>query len=110
MQHDVHSVHRPHNVKMFSVSNQPISVSVGNPFFKNHFATGQNLAGATVKQPLLGGIPVSAPHSLIPTVTSIAGMTEPWYAILSLRAYLMSTFTCNLIVIWNKISYMEYLL
>lgn len=78
VQHDVHSVHRPHNVKMFSVSNQPISVSVGNPFFKNHFATGQNLAGATVKQPLLGGIPVSAPHSLIPTVTSIAGMTEPW--------------------------------
>ncbi|XP_062171387.1 protein TIFY 6B-like isoform X2 [Alnus glutinosa] len=78
VQHDVHSVHRPHNVKMFSVSNQAISVSVGNPFFKNHFATGQNLAGATVKQPLLGGIPVAAPHSLIPTVASIAGITEPW--------------------------------
>jgi len=73
-----HDVHRPHNVKMFSVSNQAISVSVGNPFFKNPFATGQNLAGATVKQPLLGGIPVAAPHSIIPTVASIAGITEPW--------------------------------
>ncbi len=71
MQHDVHTVHRPHDVKMFSVSNQAISVSVGNPFFKNHFATaGQNLAGATMKQQLLGGLPVTGPT---------AGITEPWY-------------------------------
>jgi jasmonate ZIM domain-containing protein len=86
-----HDVHRPHNVKMFSVSNQAISVSVGNPFFKNPFATGQNLAGATVKQPLLGGIPVAAPHSIIPTVASIAGITEPWYSFSSLITYLMTT-------------------
>ncbi|MCF8706253.1 protein TIFY [Corynebacterium sp. MC-25] len=78
VQHEVHSVHRPHDVKMFSVSNQAISVSVGNPFFKYHFAPGQNLAGATVKQQLLGGIPVTAPHPIIPTVASIAGITEPW--------------------------------
>ncbi|KAE8076342.1 hypothetical protein FH972_015000 [Carpinus fangiana] len=38
----------------------------------------QNLAGATGNQPLLGGIPVAAPHSIIPTVASIAGITEPW--------------------------------
>ncbi|XP_041014650.1 protein TIFY 6B-like isoform X5 [Juglans microcarpa x Juglans regia] len=38
----------------------------------------QNLVGTTVKQPLLGGIPVTAPHSSIPTVASIAGTTEPW--------------------------------
>ncbi|GMY18238.1 Protein TIFY 6B [Fagus crenata] len=70
VQHDVHTVHRPHDVKMFSVSNQAISVSVGNPFFKNHFATaGQNLAGATMKQQLLGGLPVTGPT---------AGITEPW--------------------------------
>ncbi|KAF5442773.1 hypothetical protein F2P56_035395 [Juglans regia] len=37
----------------------------------------QNLVGTTVKQPLLGGIPVTAPHSSIPTVASIAGTTEP---------------------------------
>ncbi|KAF5450346.1 hypothetical protein F2P56_030707 [Juglans regia] len=76
--HDLHSVHRPHDVKMFSVSNQAISVSVGNPFFKNHFATGQNLVGTTVKQPLLGGIPVTAPHTIIPTISCLAGTAEPW--------------------------------
>lgn len=79
MPHDVHFVHRPHDVKMFSVSNQAISVSVGNPFFKNHFATGQNLVGSTVKQPLLGGIPVTAPHTIIPTISCLAGTAEPWY-------------------------------
>ncbi|XP_041014648.1 protein TIFY 6B-like isoform X3 [Juglans microcarpa x Juglans regia] len=65
-------------IQMFSVANQAISIPVGNPFFKNHFASGQNLVGTTVKQPLLGGIPVTAPHSSIPTVASIAGTTEPW--------------------------------
>ncbi|KAK7837062.1 protein TIFY 6B isoform X1 [Quercus suber] len=59
-----------HDVKMFSV---------GNPFFKNHFATaGQNLAGVKVKQQLLGGIPATAPHSVIPTAANITGITEPW--------------------------------
>nr|XP_023911681.1 protein TIFY 6B-like isoform X3 [Quercus suber]POF11275.1 protein tify 6b [Quercus suber] len=53
--------------------------SVGNPFFKNHFATaGQNLAGVKVKQQLLGGIPATAPHSVIPTAANITGITEPW--------------------------------
>ncbi|KAG2701510.1 hypothetical protein I3760_06G048600 [Carya illinoinensis] len=65
-------------IQMFSVANQAISAPVGNPFFKNHFASGQNLVGTTVKQPLLQGIPVTAPHSNIPTVASIAGTTEPW--------------------------------
>ncbi|KAJ4841310.1 hypothetical protein Tsubulata_025693 [Turnera subulata] len=40
MPRDVHSVHHPHDVKMFPVSNHAISISMGNPFFKNHFATG----------------------------------------------------------------------
>ncbi|KAG2708341.1 hypothetical protein I3760_05G187600 [Carya illinoinensis] len=65
-------------IQMFSVSNQAISVSVGNPFFKNHFAPGQNLVGTTVQQPLLGGIPVTAPHTVIPTISCIAGTAEPW--------------------------------
>ncbi|TKY60965.1 TIFY 6B [Spatholobus suberectus] len=78
VQHDVNSVNRPHDVKMFSVSNQAISVSLGNPFLKNHFATaGQNMNGPNVKQPLLGGIPVTAPHSVLPSVGAVAGMTEP---------------------------------
>ncbi|MED6180512.1 hypothetical protein PIB30_011029 [Stylosanthes scabra] len=65
VQHDVNSVNRPHDVKMFSVSNQTISVSVGNPYLKNHFATpAQNTGSANVKQTLLGGIPVTPLHSV----------------------------------------------
>ncbi|KOM26841.1 hypothetical protein LR48_Vigan325s001300 [Vigna angularis] len=78
VQHDVNSVHRPHDVKMFSVPNQAISVSMGNPFLNNHFATGgQNMNGTSVKQPFLGGIPVSVPHLVIPNAGAVAGMGEP---------------------------------
>lgn len=74
MQHDVHSVHRPHDVKMISVTNQGFSVPVSNPFFKNPFATtGQNFAATTIKQQLQG-IPVTAPYSVLP----VSGSTEPW--------------------------------
>ncbi|XP_041011921.1 protein TIFY 6B-like isoform X4 [Juglans microcarpa x Juglans regia] len=38
----------------------------------------QNLVGTTVKQPLLGGIPVTAPHTIIPTISCLAGTAEPW--------------------------------
>ncbi|XP_047158054.1 protein TIFY 6B-like isoform X4 [Vigna umbellata] len=77
-QHDVNSVHRPHDVKMFSVPNQAISVSMGNPFLNNHFATGgQNMNRTSVKQSFLGGIPVSVPHLVIPNAGAVAGMVEP---------------------------------
>ncbi|NP_001242320.1 Protein TIFY 6B-like [Glycine max] len=69
VQHDVNSVNRPHDVKMLSVPNQAISLSLGNPFLKNDFATaGQKL--------LLGGIPVTTPHSVLPSAVAVAGMTE----------------------------------
>ena len=61
-------MHRPHDVKMFSASDQANSVSMGNPFLKAHFtAAGQTLAAVPAKQPLLGGIPVLA------TANTIAG-------------------------------------
>lgn len=81
LQHDVHSsLNRPYDVKMFSVPNQAISVSMGSPFLKNHFVTaGQSLAGAAVKQPLLGGIPVTLPpHTVTPTISSVATLPESW--------------------------------
>lgn len=68
-----HEVHR--DVKMLPVSN--ISVSMSNPFFKTHFSTGQNLAGAMMKQQLVGGISVTTPHSIVPSVGSIPGVIEP---------------------------------
>ncbi|XVE91974.1 hypothetical protein REPUB_Repub01dG0057000 [Reevesia pubescens] len=79
VQHDVHPVHCPYDVKMFPVSNQAISVSMSNSFMKNHFATtGQNLPVNTMKPQLLGGIPVTAPHSIRPTLGSVGGSIEPW--------------------------------
>ncbi|KAJ4823532.1 hypothetical protein Tsubulata_034054 [Turnera subulata] len=74
MPRDVHSVHHPHDVKMFPVSNHAISISMGNPFFKNHFATGG--PSSAMKPQLLGGVPVSAPLSVMPSIGSVEGVTE----------------------------------
>ncbi|XWS34452.1 hypothetical protein CRYUN_Cryun21dG0039800 [Craigia yunnanensis] len=82
VQHDVHPVQCPYDMKMFPVSNQAISVSVSNPFMKNHFATtGQNLPVTTMKPRLLGGIPVTTPHSILPTLGSVGGSIEPWKSV-----------------------------
>ncbi|GAU40724.1 hypothetical protein TSUD_14090 [Trifolium subterraneum] len=71
VQHDVNYMNRPHDAKMFSVS-------AGHPFLKNHFATfGQNMNGANVKQPLLGGLSAAKPHSVLPIGGTVAGLTEP---------------------------------
>ncbi|KAK4261773.1 hypothetical protein QN277_004728 [Acacia crassicarpa] len=74
---DVLSLNRPQDVKMFSAPNQAIPVSMGHPFLKNHFTTGgQNMAGNNVKQQLLGCIPVSLPHLVPTTISSVPAMTE----------------------------------
>ncbi|KAG7031472.1 Protein TIFY 6B [Cucurbita argyrosperma subsp. argyrosperma] len=78
MQPDMYSTYRPHEAKLFSVPNQGISVSLGNPSLKNPFALPGQMAGSILKQPL-GGVPVSsAPNSLFPPFGSIVGITEPW--------------------------------
>lgn len=66
---------------MFPVPNQAIPVSMGPLSLNNPFATlGQNMNASSMKQPLLGGIPVTAPHSVLPVVGvgAVAGMTESW--------------------------------
>ncbi|XP_022776456.1 protein TIFY 6B-like isoform X2 [Durio zibethinus] len=79
VQHDVHPVQYPYDVKMFPVSNQAISVSMSNPFMKNHFATtGQNFPVNTKKPQVLGGIPVTTPYTILPTLGSVGGSIEPW--------------------------------
>ncbi|XP_075658189.1 protein TIFY 6B-like isoform X2 [Castanea sativa] len=76
--------HNRQGANHFSLTSYPVQhdlkmFSVGNPFFKNHFATtGQNLAGVNVKQQLPGGIPATAPHLVVPTAANITGITEPW--------------------------------
>lgn len=79
VQHGVHSMHHPHDMKMFPFSNYASSISMSNPFFKNYQATsGQNIAGATLNPQLLGGIPVVSPQTNLPTVGFVTGMTESW--------------------------------
>ncbi|XP_021909900.1 protein TIFY 6B-like [Carica papaya] len=79
IQHDVHSLHRQYEMKMFPVANQAVSVPMSSGFFQNHFATcGQNLPAATMKSQLLGGIPVATAHSVLPAVGCVGGMAEPW--------------------------------
>ncbi|XWS63962.1 hypothetical protein CRYUN_Cryun06bG0146400 [Craigia yunnanensis] len=59
-----------------------ISFSVSNPFMKNNFATtGQNLPVTTMKPQLLRGIPMTTPHTILPTLSSVAGSIEPWKSI-----------------------------
>jgi len=71
-------MNRHHDVKMFPVSNQANSLSAVHPLLKNHLATfGQNINGANAKQSLLGGS-VTAPHSVLPIVGTVAGLVEPW--------------------------------
>nr|QIZ03056.1 JASMONATE ZIM-domain protein 4-1 [Fragaria x ananassa] len=78
MQHDMQSVYRPYDMKMFSVSNQGITVPMGNPYLKNHFASmGQNFAVTTTKQQFFGGMPVTTQYSVPPSPGSIVGTTEP---------------------------------
>ncbi|KAH8495989.1 hypothetical protein H0E87_018972 [Populus deltoides] len=70
-------------MKMFPVANHAISISTGNPFFNNHYpATGQNMFGTTMKPQLLGGFPVTAPHSILPMAGPVAGVTDS-----SVKAY-----------------------
>ncbi|XVF43581.1 hypothetical protein PTKIN_Ptkin02bG0051100 [Pterospermum kingtungense] len=82
VQHDVHPVQYPYDAKMFPVSNQTISLSVSKPFMKNPFATtGQNLPLSTMRPQLLGGIPVTTPHTILPTLGSVGGSVEPWKSV-----------------------------
>ncbi|CAN4114004.1 unnamed protein product [Withania somnifera] len=70
---NVHAMHLPHDVKML-----PFNMS--NPSYKTHFGgTGQQSAAAMMKQ-VLGGIPVTAPHSMLPSRGSVAGTAEPWFS------------------------------
>ncbi|KAF8398960.1 hypothetical protein HHK36_014825 [Tetracentron sinense] len=79
LQHiDAHSNQRRNEVRTFSISNQTISVAMSNPFINAHVtSTGQNLAAAAMRQQPLGGIPVTAPNTFLPTAGFMAGITDP---------------------------------
>ncbi|XP_058108212.1 protein TIFY 6B-like isoform X2 [Magnolia sinica] len=77
---DGHGVpaHRAHEIRTYPVSNHPFSVAMGNPYFKVHGAsTGPHVAANSMKQQPLGGIPVTAPHSMVPFMGSLAGTYTP---------------------------------
>lgn len=103
--HDVRSVHRSHDIKTFPVSNQAIPVSINNPAFKNHFGTiGQNMGGANVKQQLLGGIPVTSPHAVLPTIGSFGGEPESWNNIKARGSPQLTIFYAGTVNVFEDIS------
>ncbi|KAK6931623.1 Tify domain [Dillenia turbinata] len=76
---DSHGVPHPHDMKMFPVSNQVISVPMNSPFSKPHFANScQNLPNPATKQQLIGGLCAMSSRSVLPPVGSVAGVTETW--------------------------------
>ncbi|KAH9794596.1 protein TIFY 6B [Citrus sinensis] len=103
--HEVHSVHRSHDIKTFPVSNQAIPVSINNPVFKNQFATiGQNMGGANVKQQFLGGIPVTSPHTVLPTIGSFGGVHESWNNIKTRGSPQLTIFYAGTVNVFEDIS------
>ncbi|GMP59308.1 hypothetical protein CsSME_00022636 [Camellia sinensis var. sinensis] len=101
VQHNALPMHFSHDVKMLPAAN-----SMSNPFFKTHFSgAAQNFAGATMKQQLLGGIPVTAPHPMISSLASVAGTTEPWLTSKSSEAPPQLTiFYAGTVNVYNDIS------
>ncbi|XP_010317740.1 jasmonate ZIM-domain protein 3 isoform X1 [Solanum lycopersicum] len=63
---NVHAMHLPYDVKM-------LPFNMNNPSYKTHFG------GIGQMKQVLGGIPVTAPHSMLPSRGSVAGTTEPWF-------------------------------
>lgn len=49
-----------------------LNISTSNACLKTHFA------GATPKKHVLGGVPVAAPCSHLPSSSAVAGTAEPW--------------------------------
>ncbi|XP_039054748.1 protein TIFY 6B-like [Hibiscus syriacus] len=64
-----------HDGKMFPASNHV-------QFMKNHYATaGRNLPVNSMRPQLLRGIPVTGPHTTLPTLGSVFGSVEPWKSV-----------------------------
>ncbi|XAR72206.1 hypothetical protein NMG60_11018771 [Bertholletia excelsa] len=73
--------HPSHDFKKLPTANQPISASMSNPFFQTHFSgASQNSSGATIKQQLLGGVPVTSPQTIHPSCGSVSRTTEPRFS------------------------------
>ncbi|GMP59307.1 hypothetical protein CsSME_00022636 [Camellia sinensis var. sinensis] len=85
-----------------------MSISTADAFDttrKHRSGETQNFAGATMKQQLLGGIPVTAPHPMISSLASVAGTTEPWLTSKSSEAPPQLTiFYAGTVNVYNDIS------
>nr|QHW08426.1 jasmonate zim-domain protein [Eriobotrya japonica] len=76
-QFDAHSVHQSHDVKIYPVvsqHNQRIPITLSSPVLQSHASAGHT--GSTIKLQPLGGVPVLAPVSALPSTTSVVGTTD----------------------------------
>ncbi|CAL9031727.1 unnamed protein product [Prunus brigantina] len=65
---DAHSVHHSQD--------QRIPIAFSTPLLQSHPPVGQNMAGSTTKLQPLGGVPVVAPVSLLPSKSSLVGTAD----------------------------------
>lgn len=70
-QFDAHSVHHSQD--------QRIPIAFSTPLLQSHPPVGQNMAGSTTKLQPLGGVPVVAPVSLLPSKSSLVGTADLRY-------------------------------
>ncbi|KAL7181251.1 hypothetical protein ACSBR1_040178 [Camellia fascicularis] len=64
----------------------------------------QNCAGAAMNQQLLGGTPVMAPHSILSSLGSVTGTTEPWFNSKSSGAPQLTIFYAGSVHVYDDIS------
>ncbi|XP_048445785.1 protein TIFY 6B isoform X3 [Pyrus x bretschneideri] len=76
-QFDAHSVHQSQDVTIYplvSQHNQRIPITLSSPVLQSHAPVGHT--GSTIKLQPLGGVPVLAPVSALPSTTSVVGTTD----------------------------------
>ncbi|KAM1238787.1 hypothetical protein TB2_039431 [Malus domestica] len=76
-QFDARSVHQSQDVKIYPVvsqHNQRIPITLSSPVLQSHAPVGHT--GSTIKLQPLGGVPVLAPGSALPSTTSVVGTTD----------------------------------
>ncbi|KAM2076762.1 hypothetical protein ACFX1T_039460 [Malus domestica] len=76
-QFDARSVHQSQDVKIYPVvsqHNQRIPITLSSPVLQSQAPVGHT--GSTIKLQPLGGVPVLAPVSALPSTTSVVGTTD----------------------------------
>lgn len=77
---DSYPVHRPQETRIFPAANQQtqtVTVSMASPSLQSHYnPVVPNVVGSSINSHPLGGVPIVAPVTVLPTANSIIGTTN----------------------------------